>query len=281
MADKKLHPIIKWVGSKLKLVEKLYDRFPDSFGDYYEPFLGSGIVFMTGVNKNILSGKKCYLSDMLDVLIHTYMIVRNYPDELIQELNNNTYIYDKAVYEEKKAEFNILKLKSDCTEKEKITLGALFIYLNKCGFNGMYRENKKGLFNIPFGRYTNPKIFSVEELKTLSEKLKTTSLQRCPYQVAIENAKAGDMVYLDPPYDATFHSYTKSSFGREDQIKLKQVVDDLTTRGCFVMMSNSATSFIKDLYKEYTVEVVQVTRPINSNSKKRKDVVEEVIIRNY
>ncbi len=275
--------IIKWAGSKKSIVDTLFENFPSEFTDYYEPFLGTAVVFMEAKNRGIFSNTtNYYLNDSLFPLINTYESVRDHYELVIKEFSSKKYVYDKEVFTTKKVRFNQLK-KAVLTPEEKIELACLFIYLNKTGFNGMYRENSSGEYNIPFGRYTNPCIYKEEDIKKLAGCLQNESLKiTCfPYQDVVKHAKKGDFVYMDPPYAETFSSYSKDSFKKEDQIKLKESFDDLTKRGVKVMESNSSCPFILDLYKDYKIIKVAVKRPINSKSTKRKDEVQEVLIVNY
>jgi len=171
---------------------------------------------------------------------------------------------------------------------EKVELACLFIYLNKTGFNGMYRENSHGLYNIPPGTYSNPKVFNFTLLEGLSKLWVDTVFEISDYSTVLQKAKEGDFIYLDPPYHETFTSYSKSSFGEKEQKMLKETFDQLDVRGCKVMLSNSATDFIKSLYekntqsgKKYSIHDISTKRMINSCSKNRNDVAKEVVVVNY
>lgn len=171
---------------------------------------------------------------------------------------------------------------------EQVELSALFIFLNKVGYNGMYRENSLGLFNIPVGRSSSkPTIFSSDHLRALSNAFQNVTFTCCDYRTTLENAKEGDFVYLDPPYagDTMFTTYTKTTFGNDEQMNLHEEICKLTAKGCKVMLSNSATEMILNMYQgndsNFTVDIIELKRSIGASKESRKNTVQEVIVRNY
>ena len=247
----KLKPFIKYCGGKAKLLPYIIENLPKvKFKNYYEPFVGGGSVFFNIYN--IYNKDVTYtISDINDCLMNCYDNIKNNVDKVINELKKDVYKNNTVSYYDRRKRYNELKctiLNDSNTLIEKV---ALFIYLNKCGYNGMYRENLKGEFNIPFGKMKNPKICDEELLRVVSESLINVNLGCCEYSDIINVVEKGDFVYLDPPYHETFTDYTNNKFGEDEQKKLKIFVDTLTDKGVYIMLSNSATSFIKDLYKNY------------------------------
>lgn len=276
----KARPFVKWVGGKGRLVPQLLEHFPDEYNDYYEPFAGGGALFFA------IAPPVAHISDMNTVLIAAYKRIKKDVGGLITELRQlddeykalETLDEKKELYLAKRAEFNSL----DNTAPEKV---ALLIFLNKTCFNGMYRENSKGGFNVPFGKHPNPTICDEENLRAVAAELKHTSIKLSPYDKAIKNAKAGDFVYLDPPYHplnatSSFTSYHADGFTADDQIKLRDAFKELSERGCKVMLSNSNSEFINDIYKEFNIHKIHAARSINANGAGRGKI-QEVLVTNY
>lgn len=219
-------------------------------------------------------------------LIETYQDIRNRYTPLVKDLKKlqeeyfaiNSIDNKEKYYYERRAEFNSIRKKS-------VRRSSLFIFLNKTGFNGMYRENSRGEYNIPFGKQVKPLICDIENLLRVSEVLKQIDITCDPYEKAIENAGAGDFIYLDPPYEpinatSSFTQYQAGGFTQDDQRKLRDTFQELSNRGCFVMMSNSTAGLIKELYADFIINKIFVGRTINSAGLKRGKV-EELIITNY
>lgn len=278
--EKKLKPFLKYVGGKTKLLHELLLRLPDSFNNYYEPFVGGGSVLFELINKKILK-HNINVSDINKNLIDVYITIRNNPSLLILELKKDIYKNEKTDYLKNRDRYNCIK----DTIGLEIEKAALFIYLNKCGFNGMYRENSNGKFNIPFGKQKNPTLIDETLIMTISKNLNNDndniSINCYDYKNIKNNILNGDFVYIDSPYHGTFTEYTKNKFGEKEQIELKDFVDTMTKMNVKVMLSNSATDFIKDLYKDYTQFVVSTKYVLNSKSEERKKIKEELIIVNY
>lgn len=283
LLKEKPKPFVKWVGGKRQLLtqfreNKLYP--PESFNSakntYFEPFVGGGAVFFD------LLPMKASINDINTELVKTYEVIRDDVETLISQLNSGEYIYDKEVF---------LDIRARETETmSDLERAARFIYLNRTGFNGMYRVNKSGKFNIPFGRYTNPLICDEINLNRVSQVLQNISINNSSYKYVLDQAKKGDFVYLDPPYypvskTASFTSYSNDVFLQNEQEELRDAFLELHKRGCYVMLSNSDTPFIHSLFKPHekdgiTINMVKAGRSINSNSDKRGKVF-EVLVTNY
>lgn len=271
-----MKPILKWVGGKTQLLEEIKARLPKKYKDYYEAFTGGGAVIFN------LTPKNAHLNDFNAELVNLYEVIKKEPLKLIKELskhlNEKDYFYKIREFDRNKDFYNKLS---------PVEKASRMIYLNKTCFNGLYRVNSKGEFNTPFGKYKNPLICDESNIKAISQYFNESNVEitNLDFEEALKNAKAGDFVYLDPPYDpltstASFTSYNASGFSRDEQIRLKNVCDDLNKRGVKWMLSNSATSFIIELYKDYKIDIVKAKRCINSKGDARGDV-EEVLVRNY
>ena len=216
------------------------------------------------------------ISDINENLINCYEVIKNNVNDLITELGKDIYGNEYDKYYERRKRYNEIKFK-DTNIVEK---AALFIYLNKCGYNGMYRENSSGGFNIPFGKMKNPKICDIPVLRKVSESLNKVHIECCEYSNILELTNKDDFVYLDPPYHGTFTDYTNNKFGEEEQKKLKQFVDTLTDKGVCIMLSNSATDFIKDLYKDYKQINLTTKYSLGGKGADRGDK-QELLVVNY
>ena len=281
-----LEPLVKWAGGKRQIMKKLVMHFPNEFKNYHEPFVGAGSVFMELTNRKLLDGKKVFLSDLMSPLINVYNVVKLWPDELISELSTDRYSNDKETFTMLKERFNELKMSDNSNKEVKIELAALFIYLNKTGFNGMYRENSKGNFNIPFGKQKNPRICNKETISYLSEFLNQSSIliRCCNFTESESVIEKGDFIYMDPPYYGTFTGYNKEEFGKKQQEELRDFFVRLSQRGCKVALSNSNNDYIKELYSNIEnirfIEI-DVKRMINSNGLARGETKKELLIVNY
>ncbi len=277
---KEYKPFIKWVGGKRGLLEQLLPLFPKKFNNYYEPFIGGGAVFFELYSKNLLLNKTI-ISDINSELITTYNVVKNNPNKLIEKLNEYKQNHTKEFY----YQIRELDRKEEFANLSDIEKAARFIYLNKTCFNGLYRVNKKGFFNTPIGSYKNPNIVDSETILNASCALQNVTILNQSFEKVLNSAKKGDFIYFDPPYyplnkTSNFTSYDSNCFLEEEQIKLFKVFKKLDKKGCFVALSNSDTSFIKELYKEYDINIVNANRFINSKSNGRGKI-SEVLVRNY
>ena len=268
--QKEARPFVRWAGGKTQLLPALLDRIPKKFKHYYEPFVGGGALYFW------LAPNKATILDINRELIITYKMIQDNVEKLIRKL---------ADFENSGKEYYKIRAVSPL-ELSGVDLAARFIYLNKLCYNGLYRVNKKGEFNVPIGRNKNVMICDESNLRLINKQLFGTNILEGSYLKVLELARAGDFIYFDPPYypfneSKGFTSYTVDGFSAFDHRALYEVALELDRRGCFVMLSNSDTKFINDLYKKkFTVEKVQVKWIINCVGKKRTKI-NELIIRNY
>lgn len=276
----KYQPFIKWVGGKRGLLNQLLPLFPDKFNNYHEPFLGGGAVFFELYSRGLLKNKRIFLSDINEELIITYNIVKNNPQELIENLEkfkekHNKEFYYKIREQDRKNSFKKL------THLQRATR---FIYLNKTCFNGLYRVNSKGQYNTPIGNYKNPNISDKNVILSASEALQNATITNQSFNEVVNNVSENDLVYFDPPYypltkTASFTAYDKNDFLDDKQKELFDTFEKLDAKGCSVLHSNSDTEFIKKLYKNYDINYVMANRFINSKSDGRGKI-SEVLIKN-
>lgn len=276
-----IKPFLKWAGGKTSLLPEIVKRLPPEFDSYYEPFLGGGALFCY----LDLTGKLVGLNDSNEELINCWRNLKHFCEELITELSDPLYTNDKDTYLAIRV-WDRLDWYGDSTKVSHIEKAARFIFLNKTCFNGLYRVNSKGHFNVPFGKYKNPTICNSELLRKISAKLsrECVEITSCDYSEVLPSTP-NSFVYLDPPYDvlnetSNFTSYTKNKFGKGEQIKLSEYVFKLNNLGVKFLLSNSDTPFINDLYKNFIVEKIQCKRSINCKGDKRGKI-SEVLIRNY
>ena len=276
-------PFIKWVGGKGKLVPELVASLPKQFGNYFEPFVGGGAFFLSLKQLDKISTAS--INDINSKLILAYLQIQQNPNELITLLKGIETKYKKLSNEEQKEYFYQIRKKYNEEVLDDIHTAAYLIFLNKTCFNGMYRENSKGQYNIPFGDQKNPTICDKENILSVSECLKNTKIANKSFDEVVEDCKEGDLIYFDPPYYPTnitsnFTSYNKNCFGPKEQELLRDVFVKLAKKGCFVMLSNSNTSFIEELYEGYHFSQIYAARSINSKGDKRGKV-KELIITSY
>lgn len=274
MSSTNTAPFVKWAGGKRQLLESLSLRMPEEYKDYYEPFVGGGA---------LLFHQKptwAFINDINRELIHAYTEIRDHMDQLTVVLSSMDQVTcTKEFYYEMRERYND-KLKSKDYDTE---MAALFIYLNKHCFNGLYRVNQKGQFNVPWNQKEQVRSVDVENIKNVSYYLKSVTITCQDFEKSLETAKKGDFIYFDSPYaplnPTSFDSYTKEGFTEEEHRRLSKVFRELSDRGCYCMLTNHNTELIQDLYHDFLREEVDVRRAINSDPKKR--VGKEVIIRNY
>ncbi|MCP4523129.1 MAG: DNA adenine methylase [Candidatus Gracilibacteria bacterium] len=272
----KAKPFIKWVGGKRQLIKQFERLFPTDFNNYFEPFVGGGAVFFN------LQRKKSYLSDVNEELVNLYNTIKNKPEEIIEFLESLEY--SKEVFLEIRAWDRTetgLKCYSD------IQRAARFLYLNRTCFNGLYRVNSKGQFNVPFANSKNPDYVQKENIMNASKLLKKTKaeIKLQSFEKVLTKAKKGDFVYFDPPYDvltesANFTSYNESGFGRDMQEKLRDTCVELNKKGVKFMLSNHNTPFIREIFDGFRFEIVKARRNINSKGNGRGEI-EEIVVMNY
>ena len=248
-------PFVKWAGGKRQIIDKLKKYIPTEFNTYYEPFVGGGALLFE------LSPKKAVINDSNKELMNVYECIKDEKkfEAMCRELNHH--------------------------ETEHSEEAARTIYLNKACFNGLYRVNSKNEFNVPFGKKIKVNTYEGQNLGIICGYLNynDVKLLSVDFEEAVKDAKKGDFIYFDPPYDSdtsTFNSYTEDGFSKEEQKRLAKVFKELSDRGCYVMLSNHNTTLVNELYKDFNIHVIEAKRNINSNGKKRGKV-EEVIITNF
>ena len=273
--NKLVAPVLKWVGGKRQLLPEIKKYIP-KYSTYYEPFLGGGAVLFE------LQPKKAVVNDLNSELINVYEVIKTTPQELIDELKK--YSNDEETFYKVR---NIDRNKDEFKKLSDVQRAARIIYLNKTCFNGLYRVNSSGEFNSPFGRYKNPNIINENTILAVNKYFNTSDItfRNTDFEDSIKDIPKGSFVYLDPPYDpvsktSNFTGYNQGGFGDDEQIRIKNMCDRLNANGVKFLLSNSATPFIKDLYKDYKIEIVNAKRAVNSKADKRGEI-EEVLIRNY
>lgn len=261
-------PFVKWVGGKRQILSELRARTPLTFGRYFEPFIGGGALFFN------LAPRTALLSDTNDRLIRTYRAIRDDVGAVINCLIR--YPYERDFF---------LRMRGvDIDQQSDVEVAAWFIYLNRAGFNGLYRVNRGGKFNVPFGRYTNPTICNPENLRACALTLASADLFTGDFEAAVDPAGRGDFVYFDPPYvplsaTSRFTAYQADGFGSDKQRRLRDLAVQLITRGVHVMISNSSAALVRELYgaPPFVIDGVSARRAINSKADRRGAVSELLI----
>ena len=272
-------PLLKWAGGKRQLRSELVSRLPERWGTYYEPFIGGGALLVELANQSRLD--RAIAGDKNPELVNLYRVVRNDPEELIVALSDGKFRNDDESFRLLKGEFNALI----GSRRRPVDRAALLIYLNKHSYNGLWRVNSKGHYNVPFGKYTRMSLPPATDLRKFSRMLAGVTLMHADFERIVRTAKRGDFVYFDPPYHplsktARFTDYTTGGFSFEDQERLAGVYRRLTDRGVKVMLSNSCTPEITGLYDSFTIHTVPAKRFINCKGGKRTGAL-ELIITNY
>lgn len=267
------YPIVKWVGGKRQLMFELLKNMPENYNRYFEPFIGGGALFFE------LQPDNAYISDMNEELINLYKVVRDNVDELVADLQKHD------ISKEYFMEIRNIDRTEEYKNWSNIQKASRFIYLNRTCFNGMYRVNSKGEFNVPFGHYKNPRILDENNLINCSNLLQKTEIKHADFSEILKKVKKGDFVYFDPPYvplseTSSFTSYTKDGFDIDMQFKLRDVCDELDSMGVKFLLSNSDTKLVNELYENYNIKKVFASRQINANADGRGKIT-EVLVRNY
>lgn len=277
MENKNIAPFVKWAGGKRQLLDRIKERMPQKYNNYIEPFVGGGAVLFG------LQPQSAVINDINSSLINLYGTIAERPQELVEwvhRLDSDMWEDGKSYYYAQRERYNDKLMQ----EEYDVELAALLLFINKHCFNGLYRVNGKGLFNVP---YNNSRRASMEEenLLAVSTYLKQVVIRQGDFEEACQEAAEGDFVFFDSPYaplnPTSFESYTKEGFDVESHRRLANLYDELTARGCFCMLTNHNTEFINELYggKGYRMDVVDVKRMINSDATKRTG--QEIIICNY
>lgn len=281
MANQKnlvLSPVLKWVGGKRQLLNDIIPMIPKNCSTYVEPFIGGGAVLFE------LQPKKAIINDFNSELINVYTVIRDYPEELIKELqfhkDNNTSEHFYAVREyDRKPEF--------FSQMTPIQKAARVIYLNKTCYNGLYRVNSAGQFNSPYGKYKNPNIVNETVIRAMSKYFNKNNIviKNEDFKEALKGLRRGAFVYLDPPYmpissSSSFTGYTENGFNEDKQRELKELCDKLDKKGIKFLQSNSDCEFIRELYSGYRIKTIKAKRTINSKGNSRGEI-NEVLIYNY
>ena len=273
---KQLKPILKWAGGKRQILPYLLQYIKD-FNNYYEPFAGGLALLIELYNRGRI--KKAIISDINKDLINLYEIIKEKPYELISAIKEIPFKNNKDDYYQARKLFNSLEL------HKNVSRAALLLYLNRHGYNGLYRVNSKGEFNVPFGRYNNPSLPDEEDIIKFHEMLKSCEILNLDFEDAVRSAQRSDFVYFDPPYmplneTSYFTDYTSGGFSEQEQKRLASVFKKLSNKGVYVMQSNSNNEFIRQLYAEYNIVEIEARRNINSNASKRGPI-KELLVLNY
>jgi DNA adenine methylase len=266
-------PFLKWVGGKTQLLEQIDPLLPPRFGRYFEPFVGGAALFFALRGRGV--AKTAVLSDVNRELVDCYVAIRDQVEAVIRALRDHRY--------EREHYYAVRAWKpADLAPAER---AARTIFLNKTGYNGLYRVNRSGQFNVPFGRFTNPAFCDPDTLRACSRALDRVAIENRDFSKVLDEAKKGDFVYFDPPYvplspTSDFTAYIPGGFGEAQQKKLATVFTKLAERGAHVMLSNSETPFVRKLYAGYRIDVVQASRSVNSNAL-RRGKLHEVVVRSW
>ncbi len=276
-----MQPFVKWAGGKRQLLSDIKKYLPLNFNNYYEPFIGGGAVLFELMSENSI------ISDNNRVLIDTYIAIRDYLNKLIPLLivlqdEHNSFDdkeKSKGYYYAKRERFNELIL----DEEFSLERCALFMYLNKSCFNGLYRVNANGLFNVPSNQKKKINIFDQENLEQISNFLQSVQIFHQDFETTVQNANEGDLVFFDSPYaplnPTSFDSYTKEGFSTEEHIRLSNVFKRLSDKGVYCILTNHNTEFIRNLYSDFNIFEVDVKRLINRNAQNRTG--KELIVTNF
>jgi DNA adenine methylase len=273
-------PFVKWAGGKRQLLPEIEKHLPEKFNCYFEPFLGGGALLFHLLDEN--QKLKGYVSDLNSDLVLAYVTIRDKIEDLLKSLQKHS---DKYFSNSKNYYYSI----RETNPKSQVEKVSRLLFLNRTCFNGLYRVNSKGKFNVPLGRYSNPNIVQEENLRAVHHFLNKNKISiKCQdFATTVDNAKKGDFVYFDPPYQpvsktANFTSYTNNNFGLNDLKRLAKVSSYLAKKGVKVLLSNSSSKQVSDLFskKDWNIEKIEANRAINSDSKKRTGHF-ELLIKNY
>lgn len=272
-----LQPFTKWTGGKRQLLSVIKSLMPDNYNRYFEPFIGGGALFFD------LAPKTAYINDFNSELINCYQQIKDNPKELIDLLTRHQTNNSKDYY------LNLRSVDRDnrINEMSPMERAARIMYMLRVDFNGLYRVNSKNQFNVPYGRYKNPKIVDETLILAISDYLNKNNIQilNCDFECAVKDVKSGDFVYFDPPYiplseTSAFTSYTHEGFSYEEQVRLRDVFRKLDKKGAYVMLSNSSSPLVEELYKGFNIHKVDANRTNGAKSSSRGKI-SEIIVTNY
>ena len=275
-----VQPFLKWAGGKRQLLPVIKEFQPIKYTQYYEPFVGAGAVLFS------LQPKKSTINDTNHELINCYQVIKDQPEELLAQIQHHKEQNSQEYYYKLRA----LDRQDDFENLSSVQRAARIIYLNKTCFNGLFRVNSRGQFNVPYGKYSNPVIADPALIRAVSKYLNFASVKilQGDFERAVATARKGAFIYFDPPYyplsdTSSFTGYSINGFGEQEQRRLKKVCDKLSDRGCQILASNSASPFIKELYDDPRYEIVDVlaTRAINAVGSKRGKINELLIYNRY
>ncbi len=272
-----VRPFLKWVGGKRQLLADIAPLVPNEFSRYIEPFVGGGAVFFYLSEKMTEKQIPSVINDLNPELVNCYQMVKTQTDDLISLLK--THKHDKNYY---LAIRNLDRQKGGLSVLSPLQRASRFIYLNRTGFNGMYRVNSKGLNNVPFGRYKNPSIVNEDVLRASAKALINTQISNQSFQDCLSNARKGDFVYLDPPYvplndTSNFTGYMTNGFTMTDQKSLAALLTELDKRGVVFVASNAFLPVVRELYRGFRKIEVKAKRAINSQGHKRSAISELLV----
>ncbi len=273
-----LKPIVKWVGGKQQLLAQFKQFFPEHVNGYIEPFLGGGAVFFYLWNSGAVNDR-IILLDNNEELINLYLALRDYPDELIRLLTVHQARHSREYY------YKIRSADKQAEKLDSIERAARTLYLNRTCYNGLYRVNSKGQFNVPMGRYKQPRIVFKENLLAVSSAIQNVTIEVKDFRDTLHIAQPGDFIYFDPPYhplskSSNFTQYTADNFTEKEQRDLAELYAGLSAKGCLCMLSNSDTPLIRELYAPFRTETVYAKRAVNSKAKGRA-AIKELVVLNY
>jgi len=276
MRDERLPaPFLKWAGGKRQIVERILRIAPRSIETYYEPFVGGGAVFFALAREPEVRFKQAVLADANEDLVRCYQAVKDDVEGVIQELS--AYRYDRDCYYELR--------QRDPEQMHPIQRAARLIYLNRCGYNGLYRVNSRGVFNVPFGRYKHVVVCDPDRLRAASKALRKATIICADFAKAVTKPKKTDFVYLDPPYvplsaTASFTAYARDGFEHHDQQRLANLLRSMGERGIPALLSNSYCAVTRELYQDLEIKRIAVRRAINSVATAR-GAVPEILVRSF
>ena len=272
-----LRPFTKWTGGKRQLLSVIKSLMPESYNRYFEPFVGGGALFFE------LAPKDAIINDFNSELINCYQQIKDNPSELIKLLSKHKESNSKEYY------LNLRSADRDSRieKMNNVERAARIMYMLRVNFNGLYRVNSKNQFNVPYGRYKNPKIVDSDLIVSISQYLNenTIHILNGDFEEAVKDVGAGDFVYFDPPYiplseTSSFTSYTHEGFSYEDQVRLRDTFKKLDEKGAYVMLSNSSSPLVGELYKDFNIHKVSATRTNGAKSSSRGKI-DEIIVTNY